>query len=51
VVVTGFLSPKTATDLGDTFYVPFKEKNTEWLNQYEFSYNNVNQDGIMKIFG
>jgi hypothetical protein len=22
-----------------------------WLNQYEFSYNNVNQDGIMKIFG
>jgi hypothetical protein len=26
MVVTGFLSPKTATDLGDTFYVPFKEK-------------------------
>jgi hypothetical protein len=47
-----FLSKKDEVKYKKTFtFKSMYSENTEWLKEYEFSYNNVNQDGIMKIFG
>jgi hypothetical protein len=48
----GHISKKDEVKSKKTFtFKSMYSENTEWLKEYEFSYNNVNQDGIMKIFG